>query len=1257
MKRHTLFTGALLLVLLTAIGAFGQPATVNTVGGFEGSLPSFWTKGNEPGTSTLSWATDQFSSLGHSLKIAKPSSTADSAAWISQNMTGIWSPQHLKNVDILLGAYVKTENVNTSPANADETWWISYSFWDSAGAFIGETKLPIDQTAATSTGWIADTNGVGETILPKDSWTTIVKFVAGKNATGTVWADDFVFYGRGGAWAGQDWNTGVAVPAGWFYWLPPNGGNDGLLANGFENTAVTNEAAHSGNYSLKFDLPLDRAPHDGFVGTLRYPFSSIRSDIQEGDKLRLSVWIKASNLVPDSAEVYPGTWSVGFTPLFFTGTGPNYGYNPVGPAVDYTFAFPAVTSFDWTKYTLDITVPSGVNAKELETRLHIYSRFTGTIYFDDLTVEKLDVPEINLAGGFEGSLPAYWTKGNEPGGSTLAWATDQFSSLGHSLKISKGVTADSASWISQNMCDIWSPQHLKNVDILLGAYVKTENVNMNPANADEAWWVSYSFWDSAGAFIGETKLPIDQTVATSSGWIADTNGVGETILPKDSWTTIVKFVAGKNATGTVWADDFVFYGRGGAWAGQDWNTGVGVPTGWFYWLPPNGGNDGLLANGFENTVVTNEAAHSGNYSLKFDMPFDRSPHDGFVGTQRFLFNQTGKGSTVTKNRGGISSISDVQPGDVLRLSVWIKASNLVPDSAAMYPGTWSVGFTPLWFTGNTNNLGYNPVGPANDYTFAFPAVTSFAWKKYSLDVTVPTGVGANALEVRLHVYSRFTGTIYFDDLTVEKLDPPQPNLIGGFEGEYPAYWTEGSEPSSATLSWATDQFSSLGHSLKIAKPSVTADSASWISKNMADIWSPQHLKNVDILLGAYVKTENVNTNPISADQTWWISYSFWDSAGAFIGETKLPIDQTVATSSGWIADTNGVGETILPKDSWTTIVKFVAGKNATGTVWADDFVFYGRGGAWAGQDWNAGVGVPTGWFYWLPPNGGNDGLLGNGFENTVVTNEAAHSGNYSLKFDMPFDRAPHDGFVGTHRFMLDGSGPALPVSPSGGTTPASVSAVAGDILRLSVWIKASNLVPDSAAMYPGTWSVGFTPLWFTGTGNNSGYNPVGPATDYTFSFPAVTSFDWTQYSLDVQVPTGVSATALEVRLHVYSRFTGTIYFDDLGVQVIGTSTGVSGNDTRGIPKTFQLSDNFPNPFNPTTVIQYATPRADQISLEIYNLLGQRVRTLVDGVISAGYHEAVWDGRNENGQQVESGVYFYRLQTGQVGLVKKMLFVK
>ena len=495
-------------------------------------------------------------------------------------------------------------------------------------------------------------------------------------------------------------------------------------------------------------------------------------------------------------------------------------------------------------------------------------------------------------------------------------------------------------------------------------------------------------------------------------------------------------------------------------------------------------------------------------------------------------------------------------------------------------------------------------------------------------------------------------------LTVQRglAQPLTTNTIGGFEGEYPAYWNEGSEPAGATLSWATDQYRSLGHSIKIDKPATTADSASWISDNMCSIWSPQHLKNVDILLGAYVKTQNVNTSPATDDERWWISYSFWDSAGAFIGETKLPIDQTTATSTGWLADTNDVGQTILPKDSWTTIVKFVAGKNATGTVWADDFVFYGRGGNWAGQDWNAGLLVPSGWFYWLPPNGGNDGLLGFGFENTTVTTEAAHSGTHSLKFDMPFDRAPHDGFVGTHRFMLDGSGPNPGLISPDGQAPQSIKAAAGDILRLTVWIKASNLVPDSAALYPGTWSVGFTPLWFTGAGNNLGYNPVGPAVDYTFAFPAVTSFDWTQYSLDVTVPSGVGAAALEARLHVYSRFTGTIYFDDLGVQVIGTTTSVGDKD-KGIPKTFELSNNYPNPFNPTTIIPYAVPRADQISLEIYNVLGQRVRTLVDGMSSPGYHQAVWDGRDGNGVQVQSGIYFYRLQTGQVGLVKKMLYIK
>jgi hypothetical protein len=1222
-----------------------QTQNLWNIGGFESSLPSFWKIGSQPGGATLTWATDSSRSMGHSLKITK-SATSDSAAWISDNMCDIWSATNSKNVDILVGAYIKTSGVNTNPTTEDQKWYIAYTFYDSAGALIGQTKLPIDQTVARSNGFVADTNQIGQTSLPKDSWKTIVSFVAGKNATGTVWAGDFIFTGRGGAWAGQDWNTGVGVPTGWYYWLPPIGGNDGVLNSGFENTVVTNEAAHSGMNSLKFNLPAGRAVHDGFVAAKRLSFGNLGAGtIAAGDMLRISVWIKASNLVPDSAAKYPGTWSVGFTPLWFAQFGNNDGYNTVGPGNDYTFAFPAVvTAFDWTQYSLDVQVPTGVNAKALEVRLHVYSQFIGKIYFDDLTVTKLDVPQISEVGGFEQTLPSFWNIGNT-GGATLTWATDSSRSMGHALKISKSTTGDSAAWISSNMCDIWSPTNPKNVDILIGAYVKTSGVNINPTTDDQKWYIAYTFYDSAGALIGQTKLPIDQTVARSNGFVADTNQIGQTTLPRNSWKTIISFVAGKNATGTVWAGDFMLTGRGGAWAGQDWNTGVGVPTGWYYWLPPIGGNDGVLNSGFENTVVTKEAAHSGMYSLKFNLPAGRAVHDGFVGTKRYAINPA-PGASFARNTAygshDIATLQDVLPGNMLRISVWIKASNLVPDSAAKYPGTWAVGFTPLWFAYYGNNDGYNTVGPGNDYTFAFPAVTSFDWTQYSLDVQVPSGVNAKALEVRLHIYSQFVGKIYFDDLTVTKLDAPQISAIGGFEQTLPSFWSIGSQPSGSTLSWATDQSRSMGHSLKITK-SVTSDVAVWKSDNMCDIWSPTNSKNVDILVGAYVKTLGVNTNPATDDERWYIVYTFYDSAQVLIGQTMLPIDQSVATSTGWVADTNQVGQTVLPKDSWKTIILFVGGKNATGTVWAGDFMLTGRGGAWAGQDWNTSVGVPTGWYYWLPPIGGNDGALNSGFENTVVTSDAAHSGIYSLRFNLPAGRAVHDGFVSTKRMPF-----------SGGSSGTVINE--GDIVRISVWIKASGLVPDSAVKYPGTWAVGFTPLWFAQYGNNDGYNTVGPGNDYTFMFPKVTSFDWTQYSLDVQVPTGVSAAALEARLHIYSQFVGTIYFDDLTIQRVGLSTAVNGSANSG-PKVFELSNNYPNPFNPSTEIQFSVPKTANISLIIYNLLGQRVRTLAQGVYAQGQYRVTWDGRGEFGQTLASGVYFSRLETGSIALVKKMLMMK
>src|SRR3989337_1147124 len=345
---------------------------------------------------------------------------------------------------------------------------------------------------------------------------------------------------------------------------------------------------------------------------------------------------------------------------------------------------------------------------------HLSNFFQWCIGFLSIIMVAIQIPlqaqsGMNLFGSFEQQLPSYWTKGAEPSCSTLSWATDQFRSMGKSLKITKTTTSEAAKWESENMADLWSEKHFKNVDIKFGMYYKTSGVNTNPTTEDQKWFVSYSFYRENGSVIGEKKFELDQSVASTGGWVADTTAVGEISLPEDSWKTIIRFVGGKDATGTVWTDDYIFNGRNG-WAGQDWNTAVGVPTGWFYWMPPIGGNDGILNQGYENTIVTDEEAYDGNYSLKFDIPV--GTHDGFVGTRRFEFG-------------------DVQPGDNLRISVWIKGANLQPDSVIVVGDAWSISFTAIYHTTIGNNEGWGQHAASPDIPIEFPYATEFGWMQFS----------------------------------------------------------------------------------------------------------------------------------------------------------------------------------------------------------------------------------------------------------------------------------------------------------------------------------------------------------------------------------------------------------------------------------------------------------------------------------------------------------------------------------------------
>jgi hypothetical protein len=94
-----------------------------------------------------------------------------------------------------------------------------------------------------------------------------------------------------------------------------------------------------------------------------------------------------------------------------------------------------------------------------------------------------------------------------------------------------------------------------------------------------------------------------------------------------------------------------------------------------------------------------------------------------------------------------------------------------------------------------------------------------------------------------------------------------------------------------------------------------------------------------------------------------------------------------------------------------------------------------------------------------------------------------------------------------------------------------------------------------------------------------------------------------------------------------------------------------------VPQNFFLSQNYPNPFNPATTISYGLPADAHVKVEIYNLLGQNVRTLVDELQSAGYKAIIWDGRDDSGNHVSTGVYFYRIDAGDFQASRKMLLIK
>jgi hypothetical protein len=108
--------------------------------------------------------------------------------------------------------------------------------------------------------------------------------------------------------------------------------------------------------------------------------------------------------------------------------------------------------------------------------------------------------------------------------------------------------------------------------------------------------------------------------------------------------------------------------------------------------------------------------------------------------------------------------------------------------------------------------------------------------------------------------------------------------------------------------------------------------------------------------------------------------------------------------------------------------------------------------------------------------------------------------------------------------------------------------------------------------------------------------------------------------------------------------------------LVVTTPVVSIKNTE-IINTFYLSQNYPNPFNPITHIRFNLAQNEKVKLEVFNVLGQKVKTLVNNKLNIGQYEIKWDGKNESGNLLGSGIYFYRLKAGDYIKTRKMIFLK
>lgn len=232
------------------------------------------------------------------------------------------------------------------------------------------------------------------------------------------------------------------------------------------------------------------------------------------------------------------------------------------------------------------------------------------------------------------------------------------------------------------------------------------------------------------------------------------------------------------------------------------------------------------------------------------------------------------------------------------------------------------------------------------------------------------------------------------------------------------------------------------------------------------------------------------------------------------------------------------------------------------------------------------------------------------------------------------------------QLIYPGTGPVLPVNDHNAGT-GLLAAGESDLIPTTSWINvySRNLRVDGNRIKAGA----------TISAHSFSGQVVGSfrmSEDGRFGFMPVYADDPTTDAADGVIPNETFRISVD-GVQTNEQFTWT----QTGDRVEITSLSTGGDNDGELPRTYGLNQNYPNPFNPTTTISFSLPASGFAKIEIYNILGELVAIPFDGPASAGDNSVIWDGRNSTGSAVSSGVYFYRLTSGDYSSTKKMMMLK